>query len=443
MKSRRRYPRGMVARLALVLVAALCIELAGTMVIHKWQERQLISGERTRRITEQIVSADRIAAHAAPEQRGALMSDLRIRGMQLNWVPSTVITDTSAAHPRLAQMRARIENQVPPLAGRDLRLSLIASEDGARRDLLGALRLADGSFVTFRARHFLGSSPSLAMTALAHLALVGIVMGATLLMVRGLVRPLRNLAEVADATGRGSVVEIKAEGPWEVRRVATAFAAMQARLLQMMDDHTQALVAVSHDLRTPIQRLRLRTALLEDAELREAMIADLIDMERFIGSVMELMQDGSEEEWQLVDLPSIVMTMVDNAVDAGASAEYVGPLQLPMRTRPLALKRALGNLVDNARRHAGQVRVVVEAGDPILLSVEDDGPGIPPASREDAFLPFHKLRTDRGMDSGGSGLGLAIVKKAVASLGGRIELKDSAMGGLAAVIRIPATPPDP
>lgn len=431
-------PRSMVARLALVLLAALAVEFAGNAFLNKWQERGLLSTEQTRRIAEQLASAEQIVTEVDPRLRPALMADMTIRGMTLNWVPGTVITDSSAAHPQLARMRARLDELAPRLAGRDLRLSLIPSGKSGERDLLGALRVADGSFVTFRVRPFLGSPPSFAMTMALHLLLVGIVLGAALLMMRALVWPLQELAEAADATGRGATPDIKIEGPWEVRRVASAFRAMQARLLQMIEDHTQALIAVSHDLRTPIQRLRLRTALLADEELREAISADLVDMEKFIGSVVGFMQGGSEEEDKLVDLAAIAMTLVDNISDMGVDIGYDGPDELPVRLKPLALKRALGNLVENACRHAGQVRITLRAGDPIVLSVEDDGPGIPAAQRGEAFLPFRKLGPESGRRSGSSGLGLAIARKAVASFDGDLVLGDSAMGGLAAAIEIPA-----
>ena len=435
---RRFLPRSMVTRLALVLLAALAVEFAGISFLNKWHERGLLSEEQTRRIAEQLASADQIVTQVDTGPRPSLMADMAIRGMTLNWVPGTVITDSSAAHPQLLRMRKRLDELAPRLAGRDLRLSLIPSDASGERDLLGALRVADGSFVTFRVRPFLGSPPSFAMTMAVHLLLVGIVLGAALLMVRTLVRPLSELAEAADATGRGATPDIKIEGPWEVRRVATAFRTMQVRLLQMIEDHTQALIAVSHDLRTPIQRLRVRTALLADEEMRDAISADLIDMEKFIGSVVGFMQGGSEEEDKLVDLAGIAMTLVDNIADVGADIGYEGPDELPVRLKPLALKRALGNLVENACRHGNQVRVTLRAGDPIVLSVEDDGPGIPAAQRSEALLPFRKLGPESGRGGGSSGLGLAIARKAVASFDGDLVLGDSAMGGLAAAIEIPA-----
>lgn len=432
-------PRRMMTRLALVLVAALAIEFAGNSLLNQLQERQVASDQRIARFAEQLAAADQIAAHVEPGRRPRLMAGMAIQGVTLNWVPSTVITDSSKGHGQLARLKARIGEVVPALAGRDLRLSLLPSEDGQQRDLLGALRLVDGSFVTFRIRPFLAAAPSFTTIAVLHLVLVALVLGTALIMTWTLVRPLGDLAKVAEATGRGSQPEIPVRGPWEVQRVATAFRAMQARLLQMMDDHTQALVAVSHDLRTPIQRMRLRSGLLDDEETRHGMALDLSDMEKFITSVADFIQSGLEEEEKLVDLAALAMTIADNVSDAGFDVEYDGPDTLQIPLKPVAMKRVLANLVDNACRHAEQVRIVLRAGDFVTLSVEDDGPGIPADHRERAFQPLQRNLARGTHCAAGVGLGLAIVKNAVGALGGKITLEDSVMGGLAAKIVFPAS----
>lgn len=428
-------PRGMMARLALVLVVALTIEFAGNAVLNRLQEREIISDAKFRSVAEQLANAAQVAGGLDPARRPQVMADMVIDGVRLNWVPRTVIADASGASPQLARVRARMKDSATGLAAREMRLSLIPSADG-RRDLLGALALDDGSFVTFRIHPFLDSSPSFALIAFLHLLLVGGVLGIALLMIRTLVRPLDDLAAAADATGKGARGEFPADGPVEVRRVAAAFRAMQARLLAAMDDHTNALVAVSHDLRTPIQRMRLRTASLPDTEMRDALSADLVDMERFIASVGAFIRSGEEETARLVDLAAVAMTMVDNAADAGFDVSYEGPDDLPLTLKPLALKRALANLVDNACRHGTRVRVVLTPGPPVTIRVEDDGPGIPSQRREEALLPFQQLDRPRSRHQG-SGLGLAIVKRAAAAMNAQVELGDSAMGGLMATIRLP------
>jgi signal transduction histidine kinase len=257
-------------------------------------------------------------------------------------------------------------------------------------------------------------------------------------MIRTLVRPLGNLAEAADRTGDGGVGPITVEGPAEVRRVAAAFSAMQARLLKAMDDHTQALVAVSHDLRTPIQRLRLRASLLPDAEARDAIGADLAEMESFIDSTLSYFRSGEDEAPRLIDAAAMLATIADTAADLGDHVRYRGPDSFPVRGRPVAIRRIIANLLDNARRHACHIELTLTEGEAgwFHFDVDDDGPGIPPARREEALLPFRRLDSARGQ-SGGAGLGLAAARKSALVMGGTLTLHDSALGGLRVRLTLP------
>lgn len=432
---RTTWPRGLVGRIAVVLVAALLLELVGITLLNAWQDRSLVSAERSRAIAQRLVVAQRMATREPIDDRSHLLAELAVDGMTVNWVPHTVITDGTETHTRLAEMKATLIALAPDLAARDLRLSLIPSDIAGRRDLLGVVGLPDGSFVSFRVRPFLNSPPAFMLVAGLHILLTAFVIGLALVLVRSLVGPLSRLAAAADATGHGVVATFPIEGPWEVRHVATAFGAMQERLLRMIDDQTRALLSVSHDLRTPAQRLRLRAAMLDDEEARDAMAADLKDIEMFLGSVMAYLDTGTTEAPRLIDIAALAMTIVDNLADTGAGIDYDGVDMLPARVRPLALKRALGNLTDNAVRHAVQVRVgvTIEDGRPVI-SVEDNGPGIAEADRAAALMPFRRLTL-----GGGAGLGLAIVKSAVESMGGTLTLDRSEMGGLAARIGLPVT----
>jgi len=444
MRRLRLVPRGMVGRVVLVLLAALAVEFAGIALIDELHDRELVGADQSRHLAEQLVVAQRLASGAPVHRRAVVMQRLSVGGRAFNWVPNTVVVANSDSAPAVVRMSEQLR-AVPDLAGSDIRINLSPSAHGSTSDLIGALRLADGSFVTFRVSPFLDSPPSFATRALLHFAVVAAALLIALAMVHALVRPLAKLASAADRAGPALAVDIPLEGPGEVRRVATAFSAMQARLFEMVDDNRRALVAVSHDLRTPIQRLRLRASLLDDAELSAGMSADLDDIERFVESVMTYLRGGEMEEMRLVDVAAIAMTAVDNAADAGGCISYDGPDSLVTRTRPLALKRALANLIDNGLRHAARVRVgLVSDGARMVLSVDDDGPGIAEARRELARLPFRRMEDANGTDGGRAGLGLAIVDKSAEMLGGDFALGVSDMGGLSARIAFPhGSQPDP
>lgn len=433
----------MVARIALVLLCALGLELAGNLVLHRIEMRLLVSRDDSRVIAAQLVEAERVAAGIPQAARAARMRALSRPGLALNWVPATVITDFSPSLEPLAAMRARLAGAAPRLDGDRLRLSLLPSPVPGRRDLIGALRLADRTFVTFRVTPFLGAPLPLVTIVAFHLLLMALVLGVALAMVRALVRPLRTLAEAADATGRGRLGRIEPEGPDEVRRVAIAFDAMQTRLLRMMEDHAQALVAVSHDLRTPIQRLKLRASLLGDDEAQQTIVDDLAEMERFIDSTLAYVRSGEEEPVRLIDLSALLATVVDDAGDAGADIRFDGPDTLDLPGRPLATRRMIDNLVGNAARHASRTAVTLSVrGDRAIICVDDDGPGIPVERRAEALLPFHRLDPARGSaSSGGAGLGLPSALRTAQALGGTLELDEAPMGGLRVRIDLPLAGP--
>lgn len=432
---------GMVGRIALVLVGAVVLELLGNVALQQWQQRELVPEQQVERMAARLVEAERIALASHPKHRGRLMQDLAGDGMTLNWVPRTVITDFSGSFAQLSAMRTRLVDAAPGLAGRELRLTLMPSATAGERDLVGAAALADGSYLTFRVGPYLGAPPRPVTVILLHLLLIALVLGVALVMVRALVRPLRSLAEAADTTGEGQVGTIVAEGPPEVQRVATAFAAMQSRLLGAMEDHTHALVAVSHDLRTPIQRLRLRAALLNDAEARDAITADLVEMDHFIESTLAYFRTGEDEKPRLVDVAVLISTAADTAADLGDNIVYRGPDEFLVTGRPMAIKRILANLIDNARRYADRVELILcEAGpDRFTIDIEDDGPGIRPDKRAEALLPFRRLDGARHKEAGGAGLGLAAAQKSAAAMGGSLTLGESDLGGLAIRIELPTT----
>lgn len=434
-----RLPAAMVGRILLVLVCAILLELLGNLALQRWQERELLSDPEIVQIAGRLSEAERTALANHPRDRGDRLRDLGRDDLSLNWVPRTVITDFSASFAQLQSLRGRLVQSAPSLATRELRLTLMPSPARGERDLVGALRIADGSFVTFRLSPYLGAPPDPRMIILLHLLLVAAVLGIALVMIRALVRPLSDLAQAADRTSGGRASPIAVDGPAEVRRVATAFAAMQDRLFRAMDDQTQALVAVSHDLRTPIQRLRLRAALLRDEEARDAINADLLEMDSFIEATLSYFRSGEEEAPRLIDAAALLATVADTAADLGDNIVYRGPDELLITAPPIKINRILANLIDNARRHAGRIELTLSEEDSghVVIEVDDDGPGIPPDRRNEALLPFRRLDEARASESGGAGIGLAAAQKAATAMGGGLTLRDSPLGGLGVSLSLP------
>ncbi|MDK2760926.1 MAG: HAMP domain-containing protein [Sphingopyxis sp.] len=433
------FPEAMGGRIRLVLVAAILLELIGNFVLHNWQERELLPAHEAREIASRLSDAERVALDLRRRDRGERMRELGGDDLSLNWVSRTVITDFSPSLAPLKRLRERIIQESPNLAASDLRLTLMPSAKRGERDLVGALQIADDSFITFRVSRYLGAPPDSRLVLFLHLLLVSTVIGAALVMIRALVRPLDNLAAAADLTTGGRAGPIAIDGPVEVRRVATAFAAMQDRLIRAMDDQTQALVAVSHDLRTPIQRLRLRTALLRDEEARDALADDLAEMESFIEATLSYFRSGEDEALRLIDAAALLITVADTAADLGEDIAYNGPDEFLATTRPVTIRRIIANLIDNSRRHAGHIELTLRADGPdgFAIDVDDDGPGIPVDRREEALLPFRRLDDARPRGAGGAGIGLAAAHKAAESMGGSLILRDSPLGGLGVTLSLP------
>ena len=264
-----------------------------------------------------------------------------------------------------------------------------------------------------------------------------VLFGIAALFLRNQVRAIRRLADAAEAFGMGRDRDpIKPEGATEVRQAAAAFNRMQARILRFLSQRTEMLAGVSHDLRTPLTRLRLALAVLpKTPDLHDDiadMTADVTEMERMIGGYLAFARGEGAEQAQPVDLAQMLHDVAASARRAGADIVLEAPDGLVVNLRPVAARRAMTNLVDNARRHASRIRLATEADDrSVHLIVDDDGPGIPPDRREHVFRPFESGA------GGGTGLGLTIARDIVRAHGGELMLEDSPLGGLRARLRLP------
>lgn len=309
-----------------------------------------------------------------------------------------------------------------------------------RAAFLAQVQLGDGTWVTFdhRLPEEIFTWPWKLLASLA--ILLGATVLTALLAVRWLTRPLTTLATAADELGRDMQRQpLPEDGPAEVVRAARAFNRMQQRLVRFIGDRSRVLAAVSHDLKTPITRLRLRTELLADEALQEKYRGDLDEMEAMVRDTLDFMRGtDTAEATRPVDINALVETLQADAEAAGATVAVRGSAAAPYPGRPLALKRCLGNLLENGRKYGGAVEVVLEeAGTDLSVSVLDRGPGIPEAELERVFDPFYRLEGSRSRSTGGSGLGLGIARNIARAHGGELTLRNRPGGGLEARLTLP------
>ncbi|HET8700590.1 MAG TPA: ATP-binding protein [Nitrococcus sp.] len=314
-----------------------------------------------------------------------------------------------------------------------------------RQHIITQVRLRDGAWAIFdhpRAQH-IAAWPGPLLLRLG--VLLASVIALALIAVRWVTRPLSSLASAAEALGHDiHRPPLPETGPIEVRRAARAFNTMQGRLRRYLEDRTRILSALSHDLKTPITRLRLRAELLENEALQAKFIQDLAEMDAMTRATLDCMR-GLEvgEPPRCIDVMAMLESLLADAAELGAAVELQGSATRPYTGRPQALKRCLQNLLDNALAYGGEHPVVVIEDNEKLLRiiVRDAGPGIPQSELARVFEPFYRLEGSRNRNSGGSGLGLTIARNIAAAHGGSLQLVNRSGGGLDAILRLPRSQP--
>jgi signal transduction histidine kinase len=259
-------------------------------------------------------------------------------------------------------------------------------------------------------------------------------------MTRTIVKPLSSLARAAEAAGRGErQAPLEESGAREIREATHAFNTMQERLHRYLDSRTRVLAAMSHDLRTPLTRLRLRVESLDDATLRERFITDLDEMNHMVLGALNLFRGSNDEEpTRPIDLGPLLEALRAQFAETGASVTIEGAVREPIAVKPQALKRCLTNLLSNAIQYGERATVVLDdQAAELVLRVMDDGPGIPEHALEQVFEPYFRIESSRNADTGGTGLGLSIARDIAQAHGGSLQLRNRSPHGLEAVLRLP------
>ena len=435
----RAWPRRLGGRAVLVLLATVLLIHLGSIAVHHEDAAEATDTVVASQMAGRLVTAARALSSLEPAVRDPAAHAMSSDMLALHWEGTAAVGADANPGP-LQALRNRIVELAPSLGQFKLRLGYTQNAAADERQaLLGTMILADGSYVNFSAHQTI-PTPTRYHAALISTSLITAgVGGLAIVLMRRLISPVRRLASVVDAIGRGPVVSVPETGPDEIQHLARAFNDMQRRIRQLIADRTHALAAVSHDLRTPITRLRLRAGFVADEDVQQAMDADLDEMEDMIEATLHFLRDGVDiEQPKRIDLATLVATLVDDATDAGHAAEYQGPRHFPMLLRALSIKRALSNLIGNAIAYGNGAHVIlVASADGVRVRVEDEGPGIPESALDRVFEPFERMDQSRNCGTGGAGLGLSIAKQAVEREGGTITLVNRREGGLAAEVYLP------
>ncbi len=256
--------------------------------------------------------------------------------------------------------------------------------------------------------------------------------------IRNQAKPISKLAAAADAFGKGQdIADFKPSGAMEVRLAGQSFLKMRQRISRFMDQRTTMLAGVSHDLRTPLTRLNLHLAMLEDTEDNRAARADIKDMETMLNGYLDFAQGLSNEDSELVDLAEYLTNIINKS--SHPRPELVSDEKIRVAVKPMAMTRAISNLISNSHKYSDVIRITIrqESGR-YLIIVEDNGPGISTDNYENVFKPFFRVDSARNQNVEGTGLGLSITRDIIRSHGGTISLDQSELGGLKATISLPS-----
>lgn len=308
------------------------------------------------------------------------------------------------------------------------------------RSLQAAVQLSDGQWLGFATALPNGApfAPWSFTAATATMAIIVVLSSAW--AVRRVTTPLRVLARAAEHLGRDvNAPPIVEAGSKEMRQATHSFNQMQARIRRLLDNRTRMLAALSHDLRTPLTLLRLRTEGLPEVEERERMLATIGELDAMIGASLSFARDqATAEDWRRTDVSALLASIVDDMADAGLPVTMAPAEPVVLQCQPGALRRALSNLIDNAIKYGGAARVTITIVDTaVRIDIDDDGPGIPAEELQRVFEPFHRLEPSRNRETGGTGLGLSIALSIVQAHGGEIALANRPGGGLRASVSLP------
>jgi signal transduction histidine kinase len=452
-------PKSLFGRFVLVLLAGLALSQLATLYINQTERDRLLYRAGGMRLAQQISDIVKLldSLPGAERRRVVAVFNRPPLAVSLDRPPLTLPADEEDTDFQLSVFASVLRYAL----GEDAKISVDAKIAvgrthrphehgergfGPRRGGFGPpaftvqVPLHDGTLVTFDSSVLPPVATTTLRLVLTLAVLLATVIVISLVAVRWVTGPLTVLADAAEKLGENiNQPPIPEAGPAEVQRAARSFNAMQQRLSRSMAERSRVLTAMSHDLKTPITRMRLRTDMLEDEAVREKFDRDLAEMEQMVTQTLEFMRDATDTEpVQRVDLMALLESLQGDYEDMGKEVRISGRVPRPLAARPVALRRCLTNLLDNAIRYGVRATIdVAEEAGRVVVRVFDEGPGIPEAELERAFEPFFRGDASRSRETGGFGLGLGIARNIARAHGGELTLKNRPEGGLAATLTLP------
>ncbi len=451
----------MAGRVFLVLLAGIVLAVAVTTLLAGLERKRAFAQMNESRVVERVDEIVSLLESVPPGARGAVVHDRRLmRGVfDVRWSADRRGPEDAALTGALRSQLGEGSNvaavhtpdsECPDFRRRD--------HDEARFDDAPprprfrpecrtiSLTLRDGTPLSFVIRAGLQPPPQMKLIRWQSpylLFFAACVAALAYAVARMATRPIARLAQAAKGLSEDLDQRPldESSGPAEVRRAAAAFNAMQARIRRHLQERTQMLAAISHDLQTPLTRLRLRLEKVGDEALRAKLIEDMTAMQDMVREGLELARSlDSPEAVQTIELDALVGSVCADLADSGMDVTAEGRAGASVRANATALRRCLGNLIENAVKYGGHARVHVARQDgQARITVRDGGPGIPEGELEKVFEPFYRLEVSRSRETGGTGLGLPIARNIAVRLGGTLTLRNHPEGGLEAELQLPAS----
>ncbi len=469
---RRLLPDSIAGWVILVVITGLVASQLFAIAIHYDSRRQAQTILENVRIAERVVTLTRLIGLISPEQRPDIVRSVSRPSLVVTWEPNSAVDAGDVSNMKTQLLTEVIADRQENLGLRNIQvdhieapldlpldgdvIDTLLSDDtqelrGTLRQALGqqlagptfviSLQLVDSTWLNFaaadRATVPAWSHQSVALIAAMLIAVIAL----SVLGIRRLTAPLGTLAQAAERLGRDvNAPPLTERGASDVRKALRAFNNMQERIQRFLEDRTRMIAAISHDLRTPITRLRLRAEFIDDAEQQARMLADLDDMETMIRSTLSFArEEANPEPRRDVDLVALLRSACEDSPDVELAIEPAGTETLLLQGQPVALRRGFCNLIDNALKYGERARVCLSIGaDGIAVAVDDDGPGLPEEELERVFRPFYRVEQSRSRDTGGVGLGLAVARTVFRAHGGDVSLANRTPGGLRATVHSPA-----